>query len=109
MKLVRTNREGRCSRYPLSLSLAESSSPTSFSAPGLFVLQASGGPDFKRIGYEFDLEADSTQEIPTAVAHSVGDEDRGGEEEDRERHCNYLMKVRGIDTSHLFRSNPPPL
>lgn len=53
-----------------------------------------GGPDFKRVNYEFDLDPESLQEIPTAVAHSLADdEDEEEEEEDRERHTNYLMEV----------------
>lgn len=68
--------------------------------PSLFFLlctfwQGAGGPDFKRVNYEFDLDAESVQEIPTAVAHSLGDgEEEEEEAEDRERHTNYLMQVR---------------
>ncbi|CAM9503278.1 unnamed protein product, partial [Ectocarpus fasciculatus] len=56
--------------------------------------QGGGGPDFRRVGYEFELDPESTQEIPTAVAHSLGDdgEEEEEEEEDRERHTNYLME-----------------
>lgn len=57
--------------------------------------QGSGGTDFKRINYEFDLDADSLQEIPTAVAHSVGDDEDDAEDgDDGERQTNYLMEVR---------------
>ena len=58
--------------------------------------QGAGGPVFRRVGYEFDLDPESVQEIPTAVAHSLAeDEEEEGEEEDRERHTNYLMEVCG--------------
>ncbi|CAN0192163.1 unnamed protein product, partial [Hapterophycus canaliculatus] len=55
--------------------------------------KGAGGPDFKRVGYEFDLHQESTQDIPTAVAHSLGEDGEDEEEEeDRERHTNYLME-----------------
>lgn len=60
-----------------------------------FNFKGAGGPDFRRVGYEFDLDPESVQEIPTAVAHSLGEkEEDEEEEEDRERHTNYLMEVR---------------
>ena len=59
-----------------------------------FFPQGPGGPDFKRVNYEFDLDADSLQEIPTAVAHSVGEDgDDDDEGDDGERQTNYLMEV----------------
>ena len=58
--------------------------------------QGAGGPDFRRVGYEFDLDPESVQEIPTAVAHSMAEDEADEQEEDRERHTNYLMEVGGV-------------
>ncbi|CAN0076610.1 unnamed protein product [Scytosiphon promiscuus] len=72
--------------------------------------QGAGGPDFRRVGYEFDLNQESTQEIPTAVAHSLGEDgEEEEEEEDRERHTNYLMEeglLERVDSAFtLFRQH----
>eukprot|EP00903_Cladosiphon_okamuranus_P018227 g16766.t1 len=56
-----------------------------------------GGPDFRRVAYEFDLEPESVQEIPTAVAHSLGEDGEDEDEEDHERHTNYLMEESLLD------------